>query len=101
MLQVFPEENVKKALDTIFNFNVLPFDGGRMGAINGMRPNGEIDYTSPQSEEFWTGVTYALAATMIQEVSSLCVCSGGGCMCAQAMALRGVMSICVCLYAFM
>ena len=39
-----------------------------MGAINGTRPDGNMDLTSPQSEEFWTGVTYALGATMIQEV---------------------------------
>ena len=41
-----------------------------MGAINGMRPDGKKDQTSIQSEEFWTGITYALAATMIQEHSS-------------------------------
>ena len=40
-----------------------------MGAINGTRPDGSMDLTSPQSEEFWTGVTYALGATMIQEVN--------------------------------
>ena len=68
---VFPEDHVMSALDTIFHFNVLPFDGGRMGAINGMRPDGYMDITSPQSEEFWTGVTYALAATMMQEVCIL------------------------------
>jgi len=41
-----------------------------MGAINGMRPDGSKDVTSPQSDEFWTGVTYAVAAEMIQEVNS-------------------------------
>ena len=39
-----------------------------MGAINGMRPNGQKDMTSPQSEEFWTGVTYSLGALMLMEV---------------------------------
>ena len=39
-----------------------------MGAINGMRPDGRKDLTSVQSDEFWTGVTYGLGATMIQEV---------------------------------
>ncbi|ELU04898.1 hypothetical protein CAPTEDRAFT_216398 [Capitella teleta] len=63
---VFPSANVKRALEAVFKHNVLPFDGGRMGAINGMRPNAKKDVTSCQSDEFWTGVTYALGATMIQ-----------------------------------
>lgn len=60
---------MKRALEAVFKHNVLPFDGGRMGAINGMRPNAKKDVTSCQSDEFWTGVTYALGATMIQVVS--------------------------------
>lgn len=67
-LQVFPEGHVKMALESIFKHNVLPFEEGTMGAINGMQPNGSKDLTSCQSDEFWTGVTYALAATMLQEV---------------------------------
>lgn len=45
-----------------------------MGAVNGFIPNanadkpGHIDTTTIQSEEVWTGVTYALASLMIQEV---------------------------------
>jgi non-lysosomal glucosylceramidase len=38
-----------------------------MGAVNGMLPDGRIDRTSFQSQEVWTGTTYALAAAMIQE----------------------------------
>ncbi|KAL4228193.1 Non-lysosomal glucosylceramidase [Mactra antiquata] len=64
---VFPEENVKKALLKVFNSNVMGFANGNMGAINGTRPDGKKDITSCQSEEFWTGVTAALAAQMIQE----------------------------------
>ena len=48
----------------------MPFEGGTMGAINGMRPDGTKDYSSVQSEEFWTGVTYSLGALMMQEVSA-------------------------------
>lgn len=40
-----------------------------MGAVNGMRPDGVPDTSSVQSNEVWIGVVYALAATMIQEVS--------------------------------
>jgi uncharacterized protein (DUF608 family) len=45
------------------------FEDGNMGAINGTRPDGSKDISSCQSEEFWVGVTYGLAANMIQEVS--------------------------------
>ena len=46
----------------------MGFENGNMGAINGTRPDGKMDMSSVQSEEFWVGVTYALAANMIQEV---------------------------------
>ncbi|XP_068632889.1 non-lysosomal glucosylceramidase [Battus philenor] len=67
--QVFPEANVKKALQTIYDNNVLRFVGGKMGAVNGFvtGPRGRIDTTAIQSEEVWTGVTYGLAALMIYE----------------------------------
>lgn len=41
--------------------------GGKRGAVNGMLPDGTVDMSSMQSREIWSGVTYALAATMIQE----------------------------------
>ena len=46
----------------------MKFGNGNMGAINGTRPDGKKDISSCQSEEFWCGVTYGLAAQMIQEV---------------------------------
>lgn len=57
----------RSALRVIFAHNVLGFQGGTMGAVNGMRPTGKIDRTSMQSQEVWTGVTYALAALMLHE----------------------------------
>ncbi|KAK0057638.1 non-lysosomal glucosylceramidase [Biomphalaria pfeifferi] len=65
--KIFPSENVKTTLLTIFDKNVMGFQKGYMGAINSTRPNGKMDPSSPQTEEFWVGITYALAATMIQE----------------------------------
>ena len=38
-----------------------------VGAVNGMLVGGEVDMSSIQSEEVWTGVTYALASTMVAE----------------------------------
>jgi len=49
--------------------NVLGFNGGKMGAVNGMMPDGNLDMFSVQSEEVWTGVTYALSSLMISYVS--------------------------------
>lgn len=75
MLQVFPKENVRTALKTIYENNVMGVCNGNMGAVNGFVLNsnpdkpGRIDDTTIQSEEIWTGVTYALASTMIFEVS--------------------------------
>jgi non-lysosomal glucosylceramidase len=56
-----------RALAVIFQHNVLGFEGGALGAVNGMRPDGRIDTTSMQSQEVWAGVTYALAALMLHE----------------------------------
>jgi len=49
--------------------NVLGFNDGKMGAVNGMMPDGSLDTFSVQSEEVWTGVTYALSSLMISHVS--------------------------------
>jgi non-lysosomal glucosylceramidase len=45
---------------------VLKFKGGECGAVNGMRPNGVVDASSLQSKEMWAGVTFALAACLLQ-----------------------------------
>ncbi len=57
----------RSALSVIFQQNVLGFQNGALGAVNGMRPDGRIDTTSMQSQEVWTGTTYALAAAMLHE----------------------------------
>ena len=61
-----------KALQSIFDYNVMSFGNGAMGAINGVRPDGTNDITSPQSEEFWVGITYSVGALMLYEVSIDC-----------------------------
>lgn len=40
--QVFPRENVVSALLAVYKHNVLQFQEGTMGAVNGMRPNGQV-----------------------------------------------------------
>lgn len=74
---MYPKENVRAALKTIYDNNVMNVCDGKLGAVNGYVLNsnpdkpGHIDYTTIQSEEVWTGVTYALASTMLFEVSGL------------------------------
>ncbi|ESN98572.1 hypothetical protein HELRODRAFT_177051 [Helobdella robusta] len=64
---IFPSRKTTSALLSTLELNVLPHFNGRMGAVNGARPDGEVDTTSLQSEEFWVGVNYGLAASMIQD----------------------------------
>lgn len=69
--EVFPEDKVKSSLRTVFENNVMKFQDGTMGAVNGFTASGSKDVITLQSEEVWIGVTYALAATMLQEVAIL------------------------------
>lgn len=62
---LLPADRVEAALRTIHRLNVRSFAGGRMGAVNGMRPDGTVDHSSEQSAEVWVGTTYALAAFML------------------------------------
>ncbi len=66
--ETFEKEKIKSCLETIYEYNVMKYADGKKGAVNGMRPNGEIDTTSIQSEEMWIGVTDSLASLMIYEV---------------------------------
>eukprot|EP00262_Sarcandra_glabra_P004792 TRINITY_DN16038_c0_g2_i2.p1 TRINITY_DN16038_c0_g2~~TRINITY_DN16038_c0_g2_i2.p1 ORF type:complete len:855 (-),score=154.47 TRINITY_DN16038_c0_g2_i2:324-2852(-) len=65
LLPLFDDIKIKSALQKIYDFNVMKVRGGRMGAVNGMNPNGRVDESCMQSREIWTGVTYGVAATMI------------------------------------
>eukprot|EP00090_Calanus_glacialis_P001049 TRINITY_DN10747_c0_g1_i1.p1 TRINITY_DN10747_c0_g1~~TRINITY_DN10747_c0_g1_i1.p1 ORF type:complete len:818 (-),score=118.10 TRINITY_DN10747_c0_g1_i1:399-2852(-) len=61
------KDKVRTSLKTIFENNVMKFCGGNMGAVNGMMVSGDIDRSTVQSEEVWTGVTYGLASLMLCE----------------------------------
>ncbi|HEY9121847.1 MAG TPA: non-lysosomal glucosylceramidase [Brevefilum sp.] len=61
-----PKDHARSALANIFDLNVMGYEDGRLGAMNGMRPDGELDKTCMQSMEIWTGTTFALAAAMLQ-----------------------------------
>ncbi|CAN8253546.1 unnamed protein product [Cochlearia groenlandica] len=64
---IVDEDKARTALEKVYNFNVMKNKDGKRGAVNGMHPNGKVDTASMQSREIWSGVTYALSATMIQE----------------------------------
>ncbi len=64
---VIDPHHIQTALKTIFDHNVMQYHNGEMGAVNGMRPNGEIDHTNMQSQEVWSGTSYGLAACLLQE----------------------------------
>jgi non-lysosomal glucosylceramidase len=63
---VVPLEHARSALETIFKYNVMGYEEGRLGAMNGMRPDGSLDKTGMQSHEIWTGTTFAITAAMLQ-----------------------------------
>lgn len=63
---ILPEDHARMALKKVFEYNVMGFEEGRLGAVNGMRPNGNLDRTGMQSMEIWTGTTFSLAAAMLQ-----------------------------------
>ncbi len=63
---VVPEDHARSALKTVFDHNVMGFENGRLGAVNGMRPDGKLDKTGMQSLEIWTGTTFALASALLQ-----------------------------------
>ncbi|KAL6868128.1 hypothetical protein ACP4OV_014973 [Aristida adscensionis] len=67
LFPIVDKDKAQSALEKIYSFNVMKFKDGKRGAMNGMWPDGTLDMSAMQSREIWPGVTYALAATMIQE----------------------------------
>lgn len=67
LLPIVEQDKARSALQMVYNYNVMKVKDGSRGAVNGMLPSGKVDTSSMQSREIWSGVTYALAATMIQE----------------------------------
>ena len=67
---IFQYDRVQKTLKTIFDFNVMKIGNGKIGAINGINPDGSLLPESKvwkqntQSNEIWSGVTFALASHM-------------------------------------
>jgi non-lysosomal glucosylceramidase len=62
-----PRDMQLKSLKKIYNFNVMKFANGEMGAVNGMAPDGSIVTTNEQVQEVWTGTTFGVAALMLSD----------------------------------
>ena len=64
---IVPGECSQSALKTVYEACFLKFEGGKLGAANGMKPDGtpeNPDATHPL--EVWTGINFGLAAFLIQ-----------------------------------
>ena len=65
--EIVPAEMRRSALQHVFDFNVMKFQNGTMGAVNGMAANGDILHENEQVEEVWTGTTFGVASHMLSE----------------------------------
>ena len=57
----------KSALQRVYDYNVMKFQNGEMGAINGVGADGKALHENEQAEEVWTGTTFAVASHMLAE----------------------------------
>jgi len=62
-----PHEMQVAAAKKIFEFNVMKFGGGDMGAANGMSADGSIMLSNEQAPEVWVGTTEGFAALLLSE----------------------------------
>ncbi len=64
-----PHDVQLKALRKLFDFNVMRFHNGEMGAVNGMAADGTTIQTvgNQQVQEVWGGTTFGLAALMLED----------------------------------
>jgi non-lysosomal glucosylceramidase len=65
--ELVPRDMQLKSLKKIYNYNVMKFANGEMGAVNGMAPDGSIITTNEQVQEVWTGTTFGVAALMLSD----------------------------------
>jgi non-lysosomal glucosylceramidase len=57
----------RSALKHVFEYNVLKFQNGEMGALNGMGADGKILTENEQTQEVWVGTTFSVASEMIAD----------------------------------
>lgn len=64
---IVPPDMQRKTLKKIFDFNVMKFGKGEMGAVNGIAADGRIIKTNEQVQEVWGGTTFSVAALMLAD----------------------------------
>ena len=62
-----PLEMRRSALQHVFDYNVMKFNHGEMGALNGMGADGKVLTENEQTQEVWVGTTFGVAAEMIAD----------------------------------
>jgi non-lysosomal glucosylceramidase len=64
-----PQDMQHKALKKVFDFNVMKFSNGEMGAVSGMAADGTVIHKdgNQQVGEVWTGATFSVAALMLSD----------------------------------
>jgi non-lysosomal glucosylceramidase len=62
---IVPRDMQRSALKRVYDLNVMKLANGTMGALNGIKPNGELLKDNEQTEEVWAGVTFGVAASML------------------------------------
>ena len=62
-----PDPMQRSALKHVYDYNVMKFQNGTMGAVNGIAANGDILHENEQVEEVWTGTTFSVASHMLAE----------------------------------
>jgi non-lysosomal glucosylceramidase len=64
--ELVPHSMQLSAARKIFDYNVMKFAGGQMGAANGMASDGSI-INNEQAKEVWAGTTLGFAALLLSE----------------------------------
>jgi non-lysosomal glucosylceramidase len=66
---IVPPDMQRKALKKVFDFNVMKFGKGEMGAVSGMAADGSIIHKNDNQQvgEVWTGATFSIAALMLSD----------------------------------
>ena len=62
-----PLQMRQSAMHKVFDFNVMKFSNGELGALNGMSADGTPLKINEQVQEVWTGTTFAVASEMMAE----------------------------------
>ena len=64
-----PPEMQRKALKKVYDFNVMKFGNGEMGAVSGMAADDTIIHKNDNQQvgEVWTGATFSVAALMLSD----------------------------------